>query len=230
MSMFFVERVARLSPPLRDLVFPFALAICPELLNVDSPDLRPRPVHVSTAPLWKVSSLQPPTCGRPPLQPPPCGRPALKTTHVETTSPYNHPRGDGRPRPSGRSAARCLLFHDAHVGTAVQRNCQPPAQHRLFTNNAGLPDPRGDGRPRPSRRAKLAVFSFTMPMSGRLSNETASLRCNIDFSQIMPACLTHVGTAALGRPGGAQLAVFSATMLTWGRPPSAVQAERSSAA
>src|SRR5581483_4968998 len=75
----------------------------------------------------------------------------------------------------------------------------------------------GDGRPRPSRRAKLAVFSFTMPMWGRLSNETASLRRNTDFSQIMPACLTHVGTAALGRPGGAQLAVFSFTMLTWGR-------------
>src|SRR5581483_2584710 len=141
MSMFFVERVARLSPPLRDLVFPFALAICPELLNVDSPDLRPRPVHVSTAPLWKVSSLQPPTCGRPPLQPPPCGRPALKTTHVGT---------------------------------------------------AALGRPGG---------AQLAVFFFTMPMWGRLSNETASLRRNIDFSQIMPACLTHVGTAALGRPG-----------------------------
>src|SRR5581483_5980021 len=98
MSMFFVERVARLSPPLRDLVFPFALAICPELLNVDSPDLRPRPVHVSTAPLWKVSSLQPPTWGRPPLQPPTWGRP---------------------PSAVQASAARCLLFHDAHVGTAV---------------------------------------------------------------------------------------------------------------
>src|SRR5581483_8059279 len=67
-----------------------------------------------------------------------------------------------------------------HVGTAA-----------LTTTHVGT---AALGRP---GGAQLAVFSFTMPVRGRLSNETASLRRNIDFSQILPACLTHVGTAAL---------------------------------
>jgi len=76
------------------------------------------------------------------------------------------PRGDGRPRPSGRSAAP-LPKHDirspaprfthAHVGTAAlgrpaERSSASESRYSLAPAPL-YPCPRGDGRPRPSGRS-----------------------------------------------------------------------------
>src|SRR5581483_5335381 len=108
-----------------------------------------------------------PTWGRPPSAVRAERSSASESRYSLAPAPlYPCPRGDGRPRPSGRSAAP-LPKHDirspaprfthAHVGTAAlgrpaERSSASESRYSLAPALLYL-CPRGDGRPRPSGRS-----------------------------------------------------------------------------
>src|SRR5581483_11428949 len=134
-----------------------------------------------------------------------CSRGAPADSAAERCS-----RGDGRPRPSeipmlAWGTLQTLLRNDAHVGTAAL----------------------GRRKSRCSGGAPCRICRGTMLTGGRPPSAVGNPDARVGHLQTLLRNDAHVGTAALGRrksrcSGGAPCRICCGTMLTWGRPPSAV--------